>query len=409
MLFLAACAPKSDDDSGKNGGTDTVDEEPALPITEQSIEDQPEGDPWIFSKEVIHQIEITLPEASVDAINAAPYEQAVGDVVIDGVALDDIGVRLRGKIGSFRTLAGKPKFKLDFNTFVDGRRYYGLESLSLNNSVVDCSYMKEVLSYTVFEAIGSPASRTSFAEVTVNGAAYGLYVIVETQDDRYLNDKFADGSGNLYDGKYRYYGDRNYLLLDFGEGNDDEFELEEGEDVGNADIAAISTTLLATAGTDDFYAAMGEVMDWEQVHMVWAGEQWVGQNDGYCMNKNNYRVYFNPEDGLANWIPWDMDYSFLRDYEWSRSWSNPSGNLARYCFADATCRARHREVVGEMLEIVDDLDLSDLNVELVSLTRDAARADPRRECATTSVDSERTEVSAWLRSRSDELRASWAL
>jgi hypothetical protein len=408
-LGWACCAPSFDTDKDEQVDVDAEEEDPPPPITEQRIEDQPEGDPWIFSKEVIHQIAITLPDASVDALFALPYEQAPGDVVIDGVSLDDIGVRLRGKIGSFRTLDGKPKFKLDFNTFSENRRFYGLESLSLNNSVVDCSYLKEPLAYTVFEAIGAPASRTSYAEVTVNGEPYGLYVVVETQDDRYLKDNFADASGNLYDGKYRWYGDRNYLLLDFGEGHDAEFELEEGEDVGNSDIAAISAAFLASAGTDDFYAAMGEVLDWEQVHRVWAGEQWVGQNDGYCMNKNNNRVYFDPDSGLANWVPWDMDYSFLHDSDWSRSWASPYGNLARYCFADATCRARHREVVRDVIDIVDGLDLTGLNVALVALTRDAARADPRRECATTTIDSERTKVSAWIRGRSDELRASWSL
>ena len=54
-------------------------------------------------------------------------------------------LRLRGKLGSFRDVNEKPKWKLDFNQYFPDRRFYGLESLSLNNSVGDCSYLREKL------------------------------------------------------------------------------------------------------------------------------------------------------------------------------------------------------------------------------------------------------------------------
>jgi hypothetical protein len=409
VALLAACTPDwsveeddaPDDDSGQGAPPPTVDD--------LSIGDQDPVEPTIFSQDVLHTIDISLSGTSQARLWDDPYTYVTGDVEIDGVALDEVGVRLRGKIGSFRTLDGKPKFKLDFNRFVSGRRFHGLESLSLNNSVVDCSYLKEPLGYAVFEAIGAPASRTSYAQVTVNGADYGLYVVVETQDDRYLKERWADGSGNLYDGKYVWYGDRDYVLLDFGQGTDALYQLEEGDDVGHADITAVSEAYLAHAGRPDFYAAMGEVLDWEQVHRVWAGEQYVGQNDGYCLNQNNYRVYFDPEDGRADWIPWDLDYSFLRASDWSRSWSTPNGNLARACFSDPTCRARHREVVAEVLDTVDSLDLRGMAAQLDALTADAADADPRRECWSYEIDNSRAWVEDWLDDRADVVRAQWEL
>lgn len=408
---FAACTPQWDvgeplDDDTVDADTDTAGDDG---ITDLSIGDQPEPEARFFDQTVIHTIDIELGDGSEAALWEEPYEYAPAAVTIDGERLEDVGVRLRGKIGSFRTLDGKPKLKLDFNRFVDDRRFEEMESLSLNNSVVDCSYLKEPLAYAVFNAIGAPQMRTAYTLVTIDGRAYGLYVAIDTQDDRFLKRNWDEASGNLYDGKYVWYGDRDYVLLDFGEGNDALYQLEEGEDVGNADISAVSDALAAAWGEPDFYARMGEVVDWDQVHTVWAGEQWVGQNDGYCLNKNNYRVYFDPEDGKADWIQWDMDYSFLRDSDWGRSWRQPTGNLARACFADATCRAAHLAVVERVLATVDAMPLAELHDDLDDLTLDAAEDDPRRECGRGEIRSWRSYTRDWVDGRSDTVRWDWGL
>lgn len=411
--LLAACTPQWDvggdlvgetGDADTDGGSDTDDG-----ITDLSIGDQPEVEAGIFNQEIIHTIDIELADGSEASLWEDPYEYVRATVTIDGVRLDDVGVRLRGKIGSFRTLDGKPKFKLDFNRFVDDRRFQEMESLSLNNSVVDCSYLKEPIAYAVFTAIGAPQMRTSFTQVTVDGLAYGLYVSLDTQDDRFLKRNWEDPSGNLYDGKYVWYGERDYVLLDFGEGHDTLYQLEEGEDVDHADISGVSAALAEAWGQPDFYARMGEVVDWDQIHTVWAGEQWVGQNDGYCLNKNNYRIYFDPEDGKADWVQWDMDYSFLRDSDWGRDWRQPTGNLAYACFADETCRAAHLEVVEEMLVIVDAMPLEELHDDLDALTQDAAEDDPRRECGRGEIRSWRNTTRGWIEERSDTVRWDWGL
>lgn len=408
-LGLAACTQGS----GTLGSSTPADvrfapAEPG-PLQEVVLGDQAVQEPAIFRADVLHTIAVELPAESVEGLGADPYEKVPGHVILDGVPVQDVGVRLRGKIGSFRDLSGKPKLELDFNAFAPGRRYDGLKSLSLNNSIVDCSFVKEPLAYAVFEAIGAPAVRTSYATLTVNGSDYGLYIVVETQDDRFVEANWADPSGNLYDGKYVWYGGRDYLLLDFGDGNDHEYQLEEGEDVGHADISAVSDALLAAWGQPDFYARMGEVLDWDATHRVWAGEEWVGQNDGYCLNQNNYRVYFDPEDGKADLIPWDMDYSFLRDSDWGRDWRAPAGHLALGCFQDPTCRAAHRDVVADLLDVVDTLDLEGQLDDHLALISDAADADPRRECARGDLRPWQDYVDWWLGARSGMVATRWGL
>lgn len=384
-------------------------EPPDGPFQEADLGDMDTPDPFIFEQSVLHTIELEIPQASIDALAAAPYEYVLADVFIDGLEVPDVGVRLRGKIGSFRPLTGKPKLKLDFNEFVDGRRIDGLESLSLNNSVVDCSFLKEMLAYTVFDAIGAPAGRSSYTQVTVNGENYGLYIVVETQDDRFIHARWAEDDGNLYDGKYVWYGGSSYLLLDFAEGNDLEYQLEEGDGDDHADIQSISDTLAAHAGQPDFYAAMGEVIDWDTAHRVWAGEQWVGQNDGYCLNKNNYRVYFDPSDGRADFIPWDLDYSMLRDYDWGRDWDYPYGNIARACFTDATCRTAHQAVMADVLSTVESLGLEEQMDEHLALISGAIATDPKMECARGDIPRWNTYIRNWIQNRSGVLATRWDL
>ncbi len=399
------------DDSGSSEVEDVevVPDGEDPPVTEESIGDHVLEDDWIFADDVIHEIEITLPAASIAALGEAPYSYAEGSVTFNGEVVPGIGVRLRGKIGSFRELSGKPKFKLDFNQYIEDQRFYGLETLSLNNSIVDCSYIKEHIGYALFEAVGIPASRTGIAQVQVNGAPYGLYTIIEVPDDRFVQRHYAEPDGNLYDGKYVWYGGYSYTLLDFAEGNDTLFQLEEGTDIGHADIIAVSAAIYETAGTAKFYDATSEVVDWPLLHRLWAVEQYLGQNDGYGLNTNNYRIYFDPTDDRADLVPWDLDYTFLYDWEWGLSWRSPSGRLLQGCLYDTSCMLAQQAAVAEVLEVALELDLVAQLDALSVLLDDAARNDPRRECAESSIEGEQAEVRGWLATQDATMREFWQL
>ncbi|MCP4809172.1 MAG: hypothetical protein GY913_12840 [Proteobacteria bacterium] len=377
-------------------------------VTEETVPDQDVSDDWIFDDGVIHEIELTLDTTATDGLVTAPHTYVSGSVVIDGYELEEVGVRIRGKIGSLRPLSGKPKFKIDLNQFVDDQRFFGIETLSLNaGGVVDCSYVKENLAYELFEAADVAASRTGYTHVTVNGEDYGLYVIIETPDDRLLDRTKENPSGNLYDGKYVWYGGYSYTLLDFGLGVDTLYQLEEGTDVGHADIMAVSTALNTYKGQPSFYSELDKLVDWDQFHRFEAVEQWVGQNDGYAMNRNNYRVYFDPDDGKMEFVPWDFDYSFLYDYQWGRSWRAPTGLLAYWCMQDAACYSERRQASIDIVDIATDLDLVAKHDAMVALIADSVAADPRRECSVDSVVAEQARVRAWLQARNAFMGAFW--
>ena len=414
VLSLAACSPGSSTSAEDSGSVQQEDEEDSGPLTSwtvDEIEDQEVSDDWLFDTTFIHEVSIELSDESVDALWAEPAEYAIADVTIDGLTVNDVGVRLRGKIGSFRTLSGKPKWKIDFNRFVEGQRFSGLEALSLNNAVVDCSYLKETIAADTLAALEVPGSRAAYTHLTVNGKDYGLNILMEVQDDRFLKRAYPEPDGNLYDAKYWYDASTgNYVLLDFGWGLDEVYQLEEGEEVGHEDVKAISAAYLASAGQPDFYETMGEVVDWDRLLRGWAAEQWLGQNDGYALNRNNTRLYFNPETDRAEQVLWDFDYSFLNASDWSRSWSSPTGNLAYYCRYDATCSAHWKAVVEETLDVVDGLGMDERFDDYKDLISDEIRGDPRKECSQSYVNWYQDWVEDWVKGGSSQtVRANWGL
>lgn len=428
LIFAAGCGPAAtsigilpDFEADNSDGDTGIEGAPGVDDTADSANDTGDAGPSdeeaqaaLFTESTIHEIEITLSEDAENGLWRDPYEFVSAAITINGNVIEQVGIRLRGKVGSFRTLSGKPKFKIDFREFVDNQDFHGLKSLSLNNAVVDCSYLKESVGYRVFREAGIPAGRTGFSHVTVNGQDYGLYVLVEVPDSQFLESRFPDDDeGNLYDGKYIYNPNNgSYTMVDFATGVDELFQLEEGTDVGHADITSISETLGSIRGVGA-YDALADRVDWAEITANWAAEQWVGHVDGYAMNRNNYRVYFRPSDGKMVIIPWDFDYAFIEDYEWGMNWKNPTGKLAAACWRDESCAQAHNSAVatltGNGAGRIDSDALLIWYDEAVDLIGRAAADDPRRECDSRSVGSEQSKVRDWIERRSDFMRDYWEL
>ncbi len=402
--------------SETDSDTDTEVVEEVDPIDDVAVEDTavetapdvPDASAWLFGAERVIEIDISINPEGVASLYADPYSYVRGEVTIDGLVVPDVGVRLRGKIGSFQTLDGKPKFGIDFDKFVDGGSFFGLERLNLNNATVDPSYVREHLGYMAFRANGVPAPRTGYAWVRVNGADYGLYVSLDAIDDRMLARWFPDASGNLYDGKYVWYGGWSYTLLDFHASTYNMYQLEQGEDVGWADTLAVTEALAAPS--PDFTTALSAVVDLEHHVRMVAVEHWVGQLDGYSLNQNNNWVYFDPGDGgRAHILPYDLDYAWLQDWQWGMNWRTPRGLVTAGCMSDGACRGAWR---NESVVVGDTIDALDLSGELhrVSVLIEPYVARDLRDWSDVATTAAwQADLDGWIGRRSGEIRAFWGL
>ncbi len=103
----------------------------------------------------------------------SPFTYVDADVTIDGVRLQNVGIRKKGFIGSLSHTRPSLKVKLDHHE--EGAHLGGLSSLTFNNNKQDRGLLSQYLTYALFNRVGSPAPRCAFAHVTVNGRNLGVY------------------------------------------------------------------------------------------------------------------------------------------------------------------------------------------------------------------------------------------
>ncbi|RAP77016.1 CotH kinase family protein [Paenibacillus montanisoli] len=133
--------------------------------------------------------------------NAAAEEYISANVTINGTTIKNVGIRPKGN-SSLRQVLNDEKtdrfsFKIKFDEYVQDQTWKGLDSIVINNMISDTSYMKEYLSYDIMSSIGVDAPLFAFADIKLNGEAWGFYLAVEDIDGGYL-DRAKEGEGELY-------------------------------------------------------------------------------------------------------------------------------------------------------------------------------------------------------------------
>ncbi len=209
----------------------------------------------------------------------------------------DVAIKLKGAAGSFRPLTDRPALTLNMDKFHRGQSFHGLDKFHLNNSVQDGSLLCELVSGHLFRQAGVPASRISHARVWLNNRDLGIYVFKEGFDPTFLANYFDKATGNLYDGGFCREIDQP-LEKDSGSGPADHSDLK---------------ALRAACAIPDLKQRQAELekrLDIEQFLSFAAMEMLTCHWDGYCRNRNNYRLYFNAADGKAIFIPHGMDQMF---------------------------------------------------------------------------------------------------
>ncbi len=157
-----------------------------------------------MDKTKVLSIEIVADEADWASMleNAAAEEYIPATVIIDGVKIDSVGIRPKGNsslsmVASDNT-TDRYSFKIEFDHYISGQTWLGLDKLVVNNMQGDATYMKEYLSYDMMDYVGVNTPRYAFADISVNGGGWGLYLAVETLEDSYAERLYGKDHGSLY-------------------------------------------------------------------------------------------------------------------------------------------------------------------------------------------------------------------
>ncbi len=313
----------------------------SLPVPGPPPLPPPEPDPTdrFFAHDKVREIDLEFAPAELEKLRTQPRAYATGTMREVGVdEYVDVAIKIKGAAGSFRNVDDRPALTLNVGKFADGRTWHGLKKFHLNNSVQDATLACEHVASTLFAAAGIPTPRAAAARVRINGRDLGLYVLKEGFDTRFLRRHFARADGNLYDGGFCLDLDAR-LERDEGKGVDDQLDLR---------------ALTAACREPDpakRYAGLAEVVDIEAFITLMAMELMMCHWDGYTINRNNYRVYFEPIDRRAHILPHGLDQIF-QDPGFSVL-GFPGPLLASAVMANPEWRRRYRQRIGELLPLFD--------------------------------------------------------
>lgn len=310
----------------------------AGPAFAQSAKPAKDDDSDIFFRSgQIPQLVIELDDPACEALRKEPRKYAEGRLRENNRSVyAEVGFKLKGAAGSFREFDDTPSFTVKVDRGDDDQKFHGLRKFQLNRSPQDGTWMHELLASEIFKAAGLASPRVTHARVWVNKRDMGLYVLKESFDRTFLKRHFEKSGGNLYDGG-------------FCQDIDADLEKDEG---GNKDDRADLKALLAACTEADLvkrWAKVQELVDIKEFVTYMAVEQMLGHWDGYCLNRNNYRLYFDPATKKAVFLPHGMDQLF-QDSEASIL-DNPPALVANAVMKNPAWRTEYRKRVGELLPL----------------------------------------------------------
>jgi len=301
------------------------------------------SDGELYIKSVVPRVDIIINPDTLNWI----YENVDSDMEFHAVFVFDngnvhdtirnIGFRLRGNTSRY---SAKKSFKVSFNTFIQGRKYFGVEKMNLNGEHNDPSIVRARLYWDISKRADIAAPRANHVQVFINGNYYGLYLNCEHIDEEFAETYFGNNDGNLY--KCLYPADLTYRgtdpeLYKFMSGDHRTYELKTNEDEDDySDIANFIDVLNNTA-IEDLPCALEKIFNVQDYLKIAAVDVLTANWDGYIFNKNNFYLYHNTATGLFEYIPYDTDNTFGIDWfgiDWASrniyDWSNTGENRPLY-------------------------------------------------------------------------------
>lgn len=288
-----------------------------------------------FQTGMIPEIRITLTDKEEQQLRRDLRRYV--DVTLtenESTKFKNVKMKLKGAAGSFRDLNDRPALTISMRK--KGERFHGLDKFHLNNSVQDESYLNELIASQLCREAGLPAARTTHARVWLNGRDLGFYVLKEGMDEEFIKRHFKHHKGNFYEGGFCADIDAP-LEKEFGDGPDDSSDLKE---------------LIAACREGD------QTKRWQRIQEKVAIDEFINfaamelmmcHWDGYCQNKNNYRLYFHDDDKKVCFLPHGMDQMF-GDINFS-VFHVPGQMVANAVLQNPEVQAKYRQHVRDLLPL----------------------------------------------------------
>lgn len=266
----------------------------------------------LFDDSMVHTIDLQVDDWDAFTANAKREEYIACTVSIDGEEFHQVGLRAKGN-NSLRLTEeyglSRYSLKLEFDHFLSGGNYYGLDKLSLDSSFQDNSYLKTYLTYQMMRFMEVPSPLCSYVWVTVNGHDWGLFLAIEEPEDAFAKRNFGADHGMLYKPDYTSLrADNADVALRYIDGFPGSYEnifrkakFEPSAEDKQRLIEALR--ILSTGENLETAVHVDEVLRYFTVQVfVMNWDSYLGHTG------HNYFLY--EEDGILSILPWDYNLAF---------------------------------------------------------------------------------------------------
>lgn len=261
----------------------------------------------LFDNTKVADIKINISDEDWQDMLSNPLKEEYhrADITINGEAFYNVGIRTKGNTSLSQVASSDSErysFKVKFDKYVNGQNYYGLDMLNLNNIYADATYLKEYLSYDLFEFMGVTTPKNSFSNIAINDNNYGLYLAIEGLQESYLERNYGYDHGNLYKAE--------------GTGTNLKYT---GETQSN--YSGLKDNAITAITDDDFQKIIDMIknlnngtnlekyIDIDATLRYFAVSTTLVNLDSYQSNLfHNYYIY--EKDGICTILPWDLNLSF---------------------------------------------------------------------------------------------------
>ena len=286
----------------------------------------------LFSSPRVLKVRLDVGGAELESLRRDSKTYVKATLREGGETLTEVGLRLKGR-GVFQGFEKRPGLSLKFNEFSPGQKWRGQTKVLLDNAAHDPSYLCEAVGGQLFREAGVPAARCTFARIEVNGKDCGLFIVVEAANRDFLSAAFKKSKGNLYEGSSADINEK--LEKDSGDPATDQSDLK-------ALVAAVKEPDPAQR-----LKKLASLLDVERFITFAACEVFLDHRDGYCLDRNNYRIYHNPASDQLVFLPHSLDHLLAQpDAPIAPEWR---GLVAKAVMETPEGRRRYREALAQLL------------------------------------------------------------
>ena len=161
-----------------------------------------------YNEDKIPQINLIFQEATYWTILTSNYtskKDLMATMIVDGVTYDSVGVRFKGQTsygggggGGGGTTSQKKSFNISMDAFKKNPdKLKGYQTLNLNNSFQDPSFMREVF-YCHSIRPYAHSGKSNFVHLYLNGQDWGLYQNTQQLNGEFLKERFLTNNGTSW-------------------------------------------------------------------------------------------------------------------------------------------------------------------------------------------------------------------